>query len=152
MIKPTKALPKMNKSWKLTTILFICATVLPFINDHLEDYGIVITEEELTHFLTLALASSAAGVANGGIKRVVGAKAAQNQQGMNGQQGMGGQPPPQNPPPTQSPQNPQTPQPQYPQTPQPQYPQDPQRYQPEPQVATGTFYNNQNQPQQRPPQ
>ena len=43
--------PKMTKSWSLTVVMFILVTLLPFANDHLSAYGIVITEEELNHFL-----------------------------------------------------------------------------------------------------
>ena len=52
---------KMTKSWKLTLISFIVVMAMPVINGPLVDYGIVITEQELQHFLFVFFGVSAAG-------------------------------------------------------------------------------------------
>ena len=52
---------KMTKSWKLTLISFIVVMAMPVINGPLVEYGIVITEQELQHFLFVFFGVSAAG-------------------------------------------------------------------------------------------
>ncbi len=56
---------KMTKSWTVALLFAILSAVLPIINEPLqENFGIVITEGELEHFLTAFGITAAAGVAN----------------------------------------------------------------------------------------
>ena len=52
---------KMTKSWKLTLISFIVVMAMPVVNGPLGEFGIVITEQELQHFLFVFFGVSAAG-------------------------------------------------------------------------------------------
>lgn len=53
---------KMTKSWLVTLISFVMALIMPILNDPLSAYGIVITEQELTHFLFVLFGVSGLGV------------------------------------------------------------------------------------------
>ena len=55
--------PKLTKSWIITLIAFACTVILPLANDTLEDYNIIITENELDHYVTLLLVSAGFGTA-----------------------------------------------------------------------------------------
>ena len=65
---------KMTKSWKLTLISFIVVMSMPVVNGPLGEYGIVITEQELQHFLFVFFGVSAAGGGMSMYKKRVGSK------------------------------------------------------------------------------
>ena len=52
---------KTTKSWKLTLISFLLAAGVPFVNDALVPYGIIITESEANYFLMMLFGISATG-------------------------------------------------------------------------------------------
>ncbi len=61
---------KMTKSWTVALLFAILSAVLPIINEPLqENFGIVITEGELEHFLTAFGITATAGVANAARKQ-----------------------------------------------------------------------------------
>ena len=59
----------MSKSWSLTLFLAIIATVTPFANELLEPYGIIITQDEIDHLLTLFGISVAGGAGVSAVKK-----------------------------------------------------------------------------------
>ena len=65
---------KMTKSWKLTLISFIVVMAMPVVNGPLGEFGIVITEQELQHFLLIFFGVSAAGGGMSMYKKRVGNK------------------------------------------------------------------------------
>lgn len=59
----------MNKSWALTLIAFIVAIGTPFINDHLEPHGFIVTPEELDSLLFTFFAAAGIGGLSAATKR-----------------------------------------------------------------------------------
>ena len=55
---------KISRSWGVTLLFAILVAVLPFANGLLANYGIEITEAELTHFLTAFGITAGAGIVN----------------------------------------------------------------------------------------
>ena len=62
-------MPRISKSWSMTFIAFIIAVGLPMVNEHLEQFGIIITEEELQHFLYVLFGVGAIGGGSAAYKR-----------------------------------------------------------------------------------
>ena len=60
---------KMSKSWSLTLFLALIATITPFANELLEPYGIIITQDEIDHLLTLFGISVAGGAGVSAVKK-----------------------------------------------------------------------------------
>lgn len=54
---------KMTKSWIITLIAFGLSVILPIVDNSLEQFNIIITEAELTHYVTLLLVSGGFGTA-----------------------------------------------------------------------------------------
>jgi hypothetical protein len=53
----------MSKSWIITLIAFACVIILPMANEGLYQYGIIITPDELDHYVTVLLVTAGFGTA-----------------------------------------------------------------------------------------
>ena len=61
----------MNKSWGITLTAFILAILAPVLDGPLADYGIIISEKDVEHFLYLMFGIGATGVAAKGGKKLI---------------------------------------------------------------------------------
>lgn len=59
----------ITKSWKVTLVSFVIALAMPIVNEPLAELGILITEQELTHFLYLLFGVSGIGATTSILKR-----------------------------------------------------------------------------------
>ena len=62
---------RMTKSWAVTLVAFIMAIAAPIADGPLADYGIIISEKDIEHFLYLMFGIGATGVAAKGGKKLI---------------------------------------------------------------------------------
>ena len=67
---------RMTKSWAVTLVAFIMAIAAPIADGPLADYGIIISEKDIEHFLYLMFGIGATGVAAKGGKKLIEKKSA----------------------------------------------------------------------------